>query len=62
MADEHGHRGEGGFAARLAADRAERSRLPLKRDAGAFSDVILGLLFPQLAEEPASTPEEMTPA
>ena len=59
VADEHGHRGEGGLAARLAADRAERSRLPLKRDAGAFSDAILGLLFPQLAEEPAGTPGEI---
>lgn len=57
VADEH--RGEGGFAARLAADRAERSRLPLKRDAAAFSDAILGLLFPQLTDEPAGTPEEI---
>ncbi len=48
------------FAAELAAGCGQRARsLPLKRDVSAFLDRLLGLLFPQLAEESVATKDEI---
>ena len=52
--------GESQFARVLAAScRPQARSLPLKRDVAHFVDELLGLLFPQLAEESAGTREEI---
>jgi len=54
------HEREHAFAEELVdARRRQSSGLPLKRDVGAFVDGLLGLLFPQLAEEGTATAEEI---
>jgi serine O-acetyltransferase len=51
---------ESRFAQLLAASSRPRARtLPLKRDVAHFVDGLLGLLFPQLAEESAATVAEV---
>jgi serine O-acetyltransferase len=48
------------FAEHLAAASRGRGRLPLKRDAATFADALLGLLFPQLSDEPCDSADEVT--
>ncbi|HVD04162.1 MAG TPA: serine O-acetyltransferase [Candidatus Dormibacteraeota bacterium] len=51
---------ERGFSVMLAASfRPQVRTLPLKREVAAFVDDLLGLLFPQLAEEPVGTADEI---
>ena len=47
------------FAERLAAEANKRPRLPRRRDAVAFVDGLLGLLFPQLGHEAPGTADEI---
>jgi serine O-acetyltransferase len=54
------HELEHAFAERLATGRGRSHPLPLKRSVAAFTDGLLGLLFPQLSEEGAATPDEFT--
>lgn len=54
------HEREHAFAEELAAGRAASPPLPLKRNVAAFTDGLLGLLFPQLSEEGAATADEIT--
>lgn len=54
------HEREHVFAEELVeARRRQSSGLPLKRNVAAFVDGLLGLLFPQLAEEGAASAEEV---
>lgn len=49
-----------GFSELLAASGGPKVRtLPLKREVAAFVDSVLGLLFPQLSEEPVGTADEI---
>jgi serine O-acetyltransferase len=62
MADTHDR--EHAFAEELAAARAAArapgsSRYPLKRDVATFADTLLGLLFPQLSDDGAASPDEL---
>ncbi len=62
MTDQHDR--EHAFAEELAAVRnAARApgstHYPLKRDVATFVDALLGLLFPQLSEDGAATPDEL---
>ena len=51
--------GESGFEERLATAARAQGRLPLKRDAAAFIDSLLGLLFPGLSDQPAGSAAEV---
>ncbi len=54
------HEREHAFAEELVATRRRQSSgLPLKRNVAAFVDGLLGLLFPQLAEEGTASAEEI---
>jgi serine O-acetyltransferase len=61
MPDTIDHDRDHAFAETLAGDRAGHGRLyPLKRDVAAFSDTLLGLLFPQLSDDAGATPDDLT--
>ncbi len=48
------------FAELLAGDRAAHGRIyPLKRDVAAFTDALLGILFPQLSDDALATPDDL---
>ncbi len=60
MTTEPDHLREHAFAEALAAGRVERGRIyPLKRDVAAFADGLLGILFPQLSDDPAADADEL---
>lgn len=55
-----GHDHDHAFAEVLTAGRAEHGGIyPLKRDVAAFVDMLLGLLFAQLSDDPAATADEI---
>jgi serine O-acetyltransferase len=61
MSSPSHHDRDHAFAEVLAAGRAEHGRIfPLKRDVAAFADALLGVLFPQLSEESAASPDDLS--
>ncbi|HEY4751745.1 MAG TPA: serine O-acetyltransferase [Candidatus Limnocylindrales bacterium] len=60
MTETIDHDQDHAFAELLAGDRALHSRIyPLKRDVAAFTDALLGILFPQLSDDAHATPADL---
>jgi serine O-acetyltransferase len=61
MTETVDHDRDHAFADTLAGGRAEHGRIyPLKRDVAAFTDELLGILFPQLSDDALATPDDLS--